>query len=108
MFYNSDHFWEMFLPLVRKGRSLLSLLSPQELPVKQTMSLWLGWTRGPRDSHGLEKPTSVILIRCRAISLGKIREMSGSLFEAYVNICQFTMAGGRQLNIKCSHNCTHF
>lgn len=108
MFYNSDHFWEMFLPLDRQGRSLLSPPSPQKHPVKQTMSLPLGWTHGPRDSRGLEKPTSVILIRCWAISLDKIRETSGSLFEAYVNICQFTLAGGRQLNIKCSHNCAHF
>lgn len=41
-------------------------------------------------------------------ALGKILQVSESLFEAYVNTCQFIVAGGWQLNSKSVSNCTHF
>lgn len=41
-------------------------------------------------------------------ALDKILQVSGSLFEAYVNICQFIAAGGWQLNTKSVSNCTQF
>lgn len=41
-------------------------------------------------------------------ALDKILQVSGSLFELNINICQFLLAGGWQLTAKSVSNCKHF
>lgn len=91
------------LPSVQLDRSLLSLPSPQQHPVKQSMPLDVSWICSHNDSYQRSGKTNISYLNKMLghhksseqlqCALDMILQVSGSLSEAYVIICQFILAG---------------